>query len=339
MKRHRDHRRIAQPQSKDGADLAETLWKKRHELTIEGDAGNPHVHHTSINPTLRIRIDDGTHIPYALSTRTSDQKAGRCSIKYDHRYHSEDDDRARWVLHAWRAVRAARLLVALGEDAGTGDAPLCVPRIQWVSKPIIVLAGLLPRRPTASELLEDRLDGVLLDRIARMPTDVMASGTFDVGNGVRIDANTCEPIIVVSHDDHGSLTLPGRAAQAIVARVDAERVHSALRLEAIAVGRDHRIDRVLAICREAVAMDPDMTDASGTPIRPLLDSHLPRLARVQEDLVSTGANHPDMEQETDAVLGQVIKAVEEGMASHAQERRDALRTELRFLAERHPANI
>ena len=96
--------------------------------------------------------------------------------------------------------------------------------------------------------------------------------------------------------------------------------------------------RVLRLCREAVAAEPDLADANGTPIRPLVDQHLPELMRRH---AAASAIAPM--EELDAIdaelmegIDRVRKAVDEALACSAVARRSALRTQLRFLELRHP---
>jgi hypothetical protein len=334
MERRSDTRRIPQPQSDHGREIAEALWKRRHEITVRPEFP---IHNVRVSPVLELRISDGTHQQYAMTTRETWRRHGDCSVQYHGQCHVASDDRARWALHTWRAVQSARMLLSIGENPDCGEAPLCIPSPENPPNPVRLLRGLLRRRDaTISEILEDRLDAALTDRISRMPSDIIVTGRFGIGAGIHVDVHAFEPVILVSHADHGTIALPGRAAEALNARINAMRADAARDTEAEALGRDRRVERVIAICREAVALDPEMTDALGTPIRPLLEQHLPRLMRMRAGLEEANAVDATIDGETDAVLGQVIKAVEEGMATHARDRRDALRTELRFLAERHP---
>ena len=96
--------------------------------------------------------------------------------------------------------------------------------------------------------------------------------------------------------------------------------------------------RVLRLCREAVAVEPDLVDSAGTPIRPLVDQHLTELMKRH---AAAAAIAPADELATiDAELAEGIErvrlAVEDALSTSAVARRMALRSQLGFLALRHP---
>lgn len=100
-----------------------------------------------------------------------------------------------------------------------------------------------------------------------------------------------------------------------------------------------RAARVMRIARDAVASFPDLRDASGTEIAPLVHKHLPNLLRRHAD-ASAAAPAGEMERidaDLDEGLEAVRAAVEEALAVESGQRRDALRTEIAFLKARHPS--
>lgn len=96
-------------------------------------------------------------------------------------------------------------------------------------------------------------------------------------------------------------------------------------------GRD-----VIDLVRRAVRIDPDLTDALGNPIAPLLTRHVPRLLEVYGQAMETAddSQHAEIEQEILEGLELVRRATEEGLARHGDERRQALRNEIAFLRMR-----
>jgi uncharacterized protein YbaA (DUF1428 family) len=97
--------------------------------------------------------------------------------------------------------------------------------------------------------------------------------------------------------------------------------------------------RVLRLCREAVAREPELIDAKGTPIAPLVEQHLPRLmsrhaeaARIAETSELAAIDAELMEG-----IERVRLAVEEALVVSRVDKREALRTELAFLEYRHPS--
>jgi hypothetical protein len=330
-----DSRRIPQPRTDDGAEMAQALWKHRHEVEVRPDeSGQQHAVRIRLSPALDLRVVDSTHLQFSMATRQSWRDGGECSLQYAHFCHVTNEDKARWMAHAWRATQAARMLVALGVDETVGDAPLCRPRTEWEHPVARLLSRLRPRGPaTVAEVLEDRLDREVDARLSAT-TPAM---TTEIGSGFRVDAALYEPILAVSHPDHGTMALPGRSGETLHARLDRAREDARRALPAAAGPQSARIARVIDICREAIALDPGMTDGAGTPIRPLLEDHLPRLAARHREAMALcePAERAAIERELDATLAVVAGAVEEGMATEGRLRRDALRTELGFLSARH----
>jgi len=338
-----DPRRIPQPATQDGRDLAEALWKRRHELVVtRKPTDSPDTHYVEMTPALTMRIIDKTHLQYAMTTRQAWREGGECSVQYGHACHITREDKARWVVHAWRAAQAARMLRVLGVTDEVEDAPLCVPVPVPGNRVVKALAWVIdrlkPRRAeTMAEALERRLDGEVSRRLSLMQEGLLLD-VVDIGGGLTVDGTVYEPMLALRHETHGTISLTGTASLVYNERRDEMRRRSALRLSATEVGETGRIGRVIAICREAVAMDPEMTDDAGTPIKPLVDEHLPRLAlRLDEATAQAGqADRDAIHDEVSETLQVVTRAIEQGMATRARLSRDALREELRFLAARHP---
>jgi hypothetical protein len=96
--------------------------------------------------------------------------------------------------------------------------------------------------------------------------------------------------------------------------------------------------RVLRLCREAVAAEPDLTDALGTPIRPLVDQHLPELMRrhAAAGAIAQDSELAGIDAELMEGIDRVRRTVEEALSCSAVTRRQALKTQLAFLELRHP---
>lgn len=111
--------------------------------------------------------------------------------------------------------------------------------------------------------------------------------------------------------------------------------------EAMPHGTGHaRIDRLMAKAREALAIDPDLTDATGARVDAAFNEHLPRLLKAHAET----ARHARIEDlgETDRQLEigveQIRAMLEEGLQSLRHEKADALRTEVGFLKLRRAAS-
>jgi len=342
---HARVRRHEQPRNVAGRPHAESIWKRRHEIIARPcDATEPTHIDIDVTPSMSFHIRDSGDSELVLATRKghlgrygsdpSSYVSGRIpsmSIRHDHHP---------WIVHAWRAAQAARLLNELGlDDEGVEGLDFC--------RPFDTSAGGLgrigrrlfrDRRPTIGEVLERRLDDEVARRIELVGITSPTHYVIEIGNGVVIDAARFEPILGVSHPAHGTLTLPGRAAEALNARMDAMR-DRARRGMVEGPGRESaRIDRMLELCRDAVAADPDMTDDAGTRLGPLVDEHLPRLAIRHREAMTTSSpeDRAAIDQEVAEALEGIAESIEQGWRARARSRRDAVRTDLAFIRMRHP---
>jgi hypothetical protein len=97
--------------------------------------------------------------------------------------------------------------------------------------------------------------------------------------------------------------------------------------------------RVLRLCREAVAREPGLVDAKGTPIAPLVEQHLPRLMlkHAEAARIAETSELAAIDAELMQGIERVRLAVEEALVVSRVDKREALRTELAFLEYRHPS--
>lgn len=94
---------------------------------------------------------------------------------------------------------------------------------------------------------------------------------------------------------------------------------------------------MMRLLRESLEKWPDLADAKGTPIEPLLSSHMPRLidAYVAECAVP-GADRTSADAILDQGLERIGAALDEALAMQRSSHRNDLRTEVAFLVSRHP---
>lgn len=98
---------------------------------------------------------------------------------------------------------------------------------------------------------------------------------------------------------------------------------------------------LLRLLREALDRWPELADAAGTPIQPLLTSHLPRLMDAyMATRAEPGANLEEAEAALDTGLDRISAALDEALDVAREQsrdrRRDDLRVEVAFLLARHP---
>lgn len=93
--------------------------------------------------------------------------------------------------------------------------------------------------------------------------------------------------------------------------------------------------RVAAAAEKAMAIDPELTDATGNRLDTLVREHLPRLMETHADMVSTpGSDASVAKAFLDKGLALVEKSVEEAITNLQGRKADALRTEVAFLVAR-----
>jgi hypothetical protein len=99
-----------------------------------------------------------------------------------------------------------------------------------------------------------------------------------------------------------------------------------------------RLTRALALCHRALEIDPDLTDASGTPLRPLLTKHVPDMLAKHRNAAATAAPEDvdGIDDELEAGVARVCRAIEQGLSLVADKTRDDLRAQILFLENRHP---
>ncbi len=339
---NRVDRRLPQPECDSGRDLAESIWKRRHEIGVATIGTMPSRSvDIRVTPALELHIHDGCDDQLIWASRSGRDESGTTYVSSRNGTPFVSSIKERWITHAWRAAQAARLLTSLGiDDRLPAGTPICVSSRRPRGPFARALQACMPARPaTASEILERRLDDEVARRIEAMPIESPTSYVLEIGNGVVIDAASFEPLLAVSHPEHGTLSLPGRAAAGLNRRMDEMRLRACAMLPNGGGLENARISRILHLCTEAVSIDPEMTDAAGTPLRPLLEEHLPRLAQRHREAIhaSTPEERSRIDDEVAIALESIVPAIEQGMATVARTRRDALRTELRFLSFRHPA--
>ena len=100
----------------------------------------------------------------------------------------------------------------------------------------------------------------------------------------------------------------------------------------------------ISVAQKLIARYPDMKDASGTPISPLVKEHLPRLVRRHSEAIdaATASNNIDQDlldkitNDFESGLAVISRAVLEGVEMEQRRTSDDLSVEIAFLSARHP---
>jgi len=212
---------------------------------------------------------------------------------------------------------------------------------------------ILPRnhgRKRTEPYLFDHLDRIAADAIRALSTEHAHTTSFTLPNGMQIsyiarEGQTDNGDVWVSHVDvKRRIRVPRRAK----AEYATWRMNETAHLLAGTIppplqpppdiNGNARLTRALRLCHQALGIDPNLTDDAGTPLRPLLEDHVPELMERHRQASMT-ADARDMEAidaELDDGIAGICDAIDQGLSRIADDRRHALREQLAFLEMRHP---
>lgn len=333
--------------------LARRIWEERDVLHWEDRRDQERS--PSVPPTT-LKLMDGTTL--RISQTPWRVKVDMAGHRQDLEYYP-----ATKVIRAWRAVQALGMLTEMGDIADPERVLLGEPG------PLRRLALKMGRRLKADPLnVQHRLDAMLADRVEREVTRridaTYRTADFDgnaydaeviwhdAGNDVMfiprirygLDGSTRHLSVV--HPNWGTVEIPSvRTDRALTDRRDRAHV-GALSNQRVPVlppppRGNARIARIARLCRQALALDPDLTDGNGAPIRPLVEKHLPDLMRIHAEAAATAPAETleDVDMQLERGVETIRRAVEEAVSLLHEKRRQDLATQLRFLEARHPTDI
>lgn len=101
----------------------------------------------------------------------------------------------------------------------------------------------------------------------------------------------------------------------------------------------------VSVARKLIERYPDMRDAAGVPIAPLIKEHLPRLLRAHTEATAAATATDDIDEkqlkliaaEFEEGLAVITRAILEGVEAEQQKKQDDLSVEIAFLRARHPS--
>lgn len=334
--------------------VADALWRSRAALRV-GHDDRGRVFAKEEGDAVLILPDGGTVHVERSRRRVIAEVGGQRMVWCGNDGHE--------VLDAWRGIQAAGLLAVLGGDP---DAPATPP--QGALRRLAARIGVHTRRARPWKAAFAALDAKLAGRIAadgvvridggNLPVDGEAEDPTNgviwhgVSAAVRIVQASAWGFdgerhwILAAHPAWGTtrieapltLAILHRLAGAAVAQALAALPDASAAVPAAAVTGNARIARIQEICAHALLREPGLTDRAGTPIRPLVEIHLPELLRVHAAAASTAP--ADGLAAVDAALERGVEtirlAVDEALrALHGRDVAD-LAVQLRFLELRHP---
>lgn len=331
-----------------GDATAALMWAQRGSLKIEmvGSGGETRGNH---------RLEARHHmvlVPGGLTVSIGETD-GQVSIRApDGQTQNVSGDDAIGITGAWRAVQGVTALEMMGLPIPEQNGSLRPSRILTaISKAV---GSMLERSdlPNAQETYEVRMFGDHEEEYSDKWT-TRGSSWRDLGSGVFLDlsnghsslsygqSNSVARVMTVTH---GVVRIPiAPIAEALERRkrnsfAAALGIAHDLPIHLPAPRGNAQASRVLQLCREAVAAEPNLVDAKGTEIAPLVNRHLPELMRRHAEAAASAP--AEQLAAIDAELMEGIEgvrlAVDEALRVSANVKRDALRTQLAFLAARHP---
>lgn len=322
------------PQDREeGRMIAQAIWDHRHSAEVERIEGS-----SSSFPMTKITFTPAFSISLWHSHNHVSIKSGGHSRQV--RVDSMWNDLASVIYDAWSAAQCARMLRTMGlSDEIPGDA------IDLGKAPYRFLRGMsfYTGMPT-QRMLESRLDAAVADVIARFNPDAEAEA-IAVGDGLMALRTYGQGVL--EHPQHGITTcakarfpLTAEAFRTLRDRslINAISAKPALPAPTMPALGNARASRMMQLCAVAVQHNPMLTDASGTRLAPLVETHVPELVRIHRE-ASLHALPQELERIDDdfsEAMEIVCDAVEEGLAAIRGKTQDDLRTQIAFLRSRHP---
>ena len=338
MKRTKEEKRLAQ-------DLYERIWSQRLEARMLDETLDVDGHPTDMRT---ITLPDGLRIGYFFHDRHPVRGATVMLILPNRTMPLEFVDP--WTMGRCRTSMFASMILhaACHPDAPNGrrvKANFRDSNNDIVPRP--------HRFRATEEYLIGHLDMIVAREIANISASHPHVLAFTSPSGLSIqfrsdDKNTyghrCDNVWVGHVTLKHRIRLGSRSLEAYAAwrRREAVQIMSGRLpvplLPPPETAGSARLTRALDLCHQALLIDPDLADGSGTPLRPLLEQHVPDLLE-RHRLASATAdarNADEIDAELDQGISLVCAAIDEGLARIADDRRHALREQLAFLEMRHP---
>lgn len=246
---------------------------------------------------------------------------------------------------AYEAVQAHAILKKLG-----GDCPIENPEF-FAFVPLTRIDKLLRRKPRRDT--QNVVRRALMRRIEQKigAMTVHPDGEWlDIGNGVEVAAKFDRSTWQMPHqawartDSHGTVGLfyhdMQKALDDLKARALVRMSNLSVDMvQPVSIKGGSRESEVLRVGHAAVALVPDLVDADGTPLTPLVERHLPELIAKRDDALgeaTTDAGRAEVVRHFDEGLDIIAATIEEGLTLERSEKSDALIAHLKFLRRRHP---
>jgi len=350
---------------------AAALWNERSRLGVVVHRDETLIRggrHANLQPAVDVTLPTGACV--RIDESTDRMKACDLSVhagRHVETFSSKAD--AAPIRIAWSAVQSEAILDHLGTTCPT---PLrSGTRTQRALRMIGI--GSRNREPDLERMPRMLSEAIASIILAKEPVrcddtyiiDILGegrrrevrtapSGWFSIGSDILIQQGRywsaqwmLDTTYMVSHPEWGVVRIPGIPISNALEMRRSTAFRNVLpdggdlETPQPRISGSARLEAIRRLCSDALKEDPDMRDASGTPLAPLVDTHLPRLlanhAKASRNAVPLVATKLDDELTRGFEI--VRAAFHEGLSRSGSDHRDAFRADLLFLETRHPGAI
>ena len=239
------------------------------------------------------------------------------------------------IMGAVERIQLDRLCVLLG--VSVGQSALTMSRM---------LAEALPCRSDDMDVTETGTNPITINdwHVHRTVETRKIGGAEIVVTSIRGKNDGVHSTLLVEAPGMGLLALPTEPFSDVMRRRRSSELRHAFGVGApeivtlpVFLG-NARASRIADLARQVLMEDPELKAASGSPLRSLIEEHMPRLLATHRDNTRTArtADISEIDAALDRGLDVVARALGEAIDGLADRKLDALRTEVRFLESRHP---
>lgn len=308
--------------SNEAVAFANRIWATRHGegvITKYGRHGDPYY------GEMKADLGDGVEIVssrYATSVLT-----GGSQIRIGWAKRPIDS--------AMRASVLSILLRSMGEPCDVEDARFLRPA------PFGVALDVMTRSKLAETILQNRLENTVARAVEIAASGATYSSAIEIAPDITASCFTAT--IRIKSRSELAVWIDGAAVAAFLAWQRGTVLNILERTPSpspqVSIGGNARLTHIVDLCHRALAIDPDMTDARGTPLRPLVERHIPELIARHRRACSNACVETvqAIDDELDVGIANVQEAVEDAIVRSGDMRLSDLREQLAFLDARHPS--
>lgn len=311
------------------------MWEQRATLEIkvtQPDEMMQHVH------PVQFRLAGGITIQVETSMASVDIGHDKTILEH------WDFGRLRFM---WRTIYLEKILRKLNDQRDQDEIEKSAYKM---SQKIQARLGMKPK-VDIDRALRDAVDTKIADQVRvgayTRRDDAKNRVWYHVGNDVCFsfghDKWSEVKLLYIHHPEFGTIFIDGDRVRKAFKLRQKEAATAALKGQAIPILPSHnpRLLRLAELCQEAVSLHPEICDANGTPIRPLVERHLPELAKRHIMAMQSASSEERLiiDAELERGIEGVGKSVEEALAMNSDKKRQDLGEQIRFLQMRHPEQI